>query len=79
MYFAKDEIITLNDDKKYLVLDTTVLDDDVYYKIKEVNNDETETIGEEIYITTLNQEGRIYINDKLSLEEIEKVKENFES
>ena len=79
MYFAKNEIITLNDNKKYLVLDTTILNDTVYYKIKEVSLDEKNIIGEELYITTINKDGKIYINDRLSNEEINNVKESFES
>ena len=79
MYFAKDEIIILNDNKKYLVLDTAIIDNNVYYKIKEVNFEENEPVGEEIYITTINQEGKIFINNKFSPEEIETIKDNFES
>ena len=37
MYFAKDEIIELNDNRKYLVLDTALLEDNVYYKVQRVN------------------------------------------
>lgn len=77
MYFAKDEIITLNDKKKYLILDTSLIDDNVYYKIREVNKQETEVIGKDLYITTINQDGKIYINDKLTLEAIEEIKESF--
>ncbi len=79
MYFAKDEIIELNDNRKYLVLDSVVLDDKVYYKLREVNEDETDLIGSPIYINTVNEEGKIYINDKLESEELEKIKELFES
>jgi hypothetical protein len=78
MYFTKDEIIELNDHKRYLVLDTLILDDIVYYKIKELSQEET-LIGNNLYITTINKEGKIYINDKLSLEEIDKIKDLFES
>ena len=79
MYFAKYEIIELNDNRKYLVLDSVVLDDKVYYKLREVNEDETDLIGSPIYINTVNEEGKIYINDKLESEELEKIKELFES
>lgn len=77
MYFAKDEIIELNDNKKYLVIDTAIVDDIVYYKIKEVLDDKL--IGNFIYVTTINKDSKIYINDKLTSEELEKVKDKFEN
>ena len=79
MYFTKNEIITLNNKKKYLVIDTAIVDDVVYYKIKEVNNEENKIISEILYITTTYKDGKIYINDKLSSSEIDKIKESFES
>lgn len=77
MYFAKDEIIELNDNRKYLVLDTALLEDNVYYKVQKVNNDETIKEDEPIYITANNKEGKIYINDNLSIEELSKIEELF--
>lgn len=77
MYFAKDEIIELNDNKKYLVIDTTIVDDIVYYKIKEILNNIL--IGDFIYVTTINKDSKIYINDRLTSEELERVKEKFEN
>ena len=78
MYFAKDEIIELNDNKKYLVLNAALRDDNVYYKVVEVNEEETERIGKPIYITTSNRQGRIYINNRLTAEETEEIKQYFE-
>lgn len=77
MYFAKDEIIELNNHKKYLIVDTAILDDKVYYKIKEYNN--TPKNEDFLYITTINKEGKIYINSKINGEELRKIKELFES
>lgn len=77
MYFAKDEIIELNDNRKYLVLDTALLEDNVYYKVQRVNNDETIKEDEPIYITANNKEGKIYINDNLTIEELSKIEELF--
>ena len=77
MYFTKDEVIELNDNKKYLVLDTTIINDVVYYKIKEVENENV--IGNELYITTEIKDGKIYINDKLSEELIKLIQEKFQS
>ena len=77
MYFAKDEIIELSDTKKYLVLDTVLIDDTAYYKVKEIDENESQIIGENKYITAINNEGNLYINDELSQEEIAKLDELF--
>lgn len=75
MYFAKNEIIELNDNEKYLVLDTAIIDEEAYYKIKELNADETAVEGEERFISATNDEGKIYINEDLTPEIISKLKE----
>ncbi len=77
MYFAKDEIIELNDNRKYLVLDTALLDNEIYYKVQQINNEETMKQDEPIYITANNKEGKIYINDNLTIEELTKIEELF--
>lgn len=75
MYFAKNEIIELNDNEKYLVLDTAIIDEEAYYKIKKLNIDETDVEGEERFISATNDEGKIYINEDLTPEIISKLKE----
>ncbi len=75
MYFAKNEIIELNDNEKYLVLDTAIIDEEAYYKIKKLNVDETDVEGEERFISATNDEGKIYINEDLTPEIISKLKE----
>ncbi len=75
MYFAKNEIIELNDNEKYLVLDTAIIDEEAYYKIKKLNADETDVEGEERFISATNDEGKIYINEDLTPEIISKLKE----
>ena len=75
MYFAKNEIIELNDNEKYLVLDTAIIDEEAYYKIKKLNVDETDVEGEERFISATNDEGKIYINEDLTPEIINKLKE----
>ena len=79
MYFAKDEMIELSNGKKYLVVDTAILNDNSYYKLKEINETEDDLIGDYFYITTINKEDKIYINEHLASEELEKIKEIFES
>ena len=75
MYFAKNEIIELNDNEKYLVLDTAIIDEEAYYKINKLNVDETDVEGEERFISATNDEGKIYINEDLTPEIISKLKE----
>lgn len=75
MYFAKDEIIELNDNRKYLVLDTILLNNDIYYKVRKVNNEENQMQDETIYITAKNKEGKIFINENLTTEELSKIEE----
>mgnify|MGYP004469212245 FL=1 len=75
MYFAKNEIIELNDNEKYLVLDTAIIDEEAYYKIKKLNANETDVEGEERFISATNDEGKIYINEDLTPEIISKLKE----
>lgn len=78
MYFAKDEVIELNDNKKYLVLNAAIHEENVYYKVVEVNESKTTRIGDPIYMTTINKQGKIYINTRLTEEEKEFIKELFE-
>ena len=78
MYFAKDEVIVLNNQKRYLILDSAILDDTVYYKIKEVSDD-NKLVGNEKYITSYNKGGKIFINENLSTSEIDKIIDLFES
>ncbi len=77
MYFAKDEIIELNDNRKYLVLDTAIMEDEIYYKVQEINNEENMKTEAPIYITANNKEGKIYINDNLTIDELTKIEELF--
>ncbi len=78
MYFAKNEVIELNDKKKYLVLNVAVTEDNVYYKVVGINYDETQKIGDPLYITTFNRQGKIYINNRLSAEDTQKISRLFE-
>lgn len=75
MYFAKDEIIELNDNRKYLVLDTFLIDNKVYYKVQRINNDENQKEDEIIYLTAENKEGKILINENLTIEELNKIED----
>lgn len=73
MYFAKNEMIELNDDSQYLILDTIYLDDTSYYKVEKIENNKK--TGKIIFITAINNEGKLYINNNLSSEILEKLEE----
>ena len=62
MYFAKDEIIELKNGKKYLILDTAIIDNKSYYKI----------------ISAINNDGDLFIDEKLADAELQKLSELFE-
>lgn len=79
MFFAKDELIELDNHKKYLVLDTAILDEKSYYKIKEVNDTLDALIGDYLLISAENKEGTLYIDEHLSDDIITKLNEIFES
>lgn len=43
MYFSKDEVIELNDKRKFLVVDTALIDDNAYFKIIKLDEEEKPT------------------------------------
>lgn len=73
MYFTKNEIIELNDGSRFLVIDTAIIDEVAYYKIEQLENG-TKT-GIKKYITADNNEGKLYINDKLDSSVIQNLDE----
>lgn len=73
MYFARNEIIELNDSTKYLVVDTAYIDETSYYKVEKLFD--SKHTNEYIYITATNNEGKLYINMNLSSDIVEKLKE----
>lgn len=79
MFFAKDEIIELDNNKRYLVLDTAIIDDKSYYKIKEVNDSLDKLIGDYLLISAENKNGNLFIEEKLTDDETLKLTELFES
>ena len=76
MYFARNEIIELNDSNKYLVVDTAYIDETSYYKVEKLTDDKH--TNEYLYITATNNEGKLYINMNLSSDVVEKLKEILE-
>jgi len=61
MFFKDDEVIELKNKKEYFVLNTTMLDDDVFYQIQEVKDDNV--IGNKIIIMAVNKKGNLTIDE----------------
>ena len=59
MYFSKDEVIELNDKRKFLVVDTALIDDSAYFKIIKLDEEEKPTEETE-YISVQNDNGKLY-------------------
>lgn len=76
MYFSKDEVIELNDKRKFLVVDTALIDDNAYFKIIKLDEEEKPTEETE-YISVQNDNGRLYINEHLKDKELAKLTEFF--
>ena len=62
MFFAKNEIIEL-EEKKYLVLDSTIIDNEVYYKVSQVDTEENTLTEENIFIQAIKEYGTLYIEE----------------
>lgn len=72
MYFAKNELIDLNDNTQYLILDTIYLNETTYYKVEKIeNNSKTGIIN---YIKAINNEGKLYIDNNIDENIIEQIK-----
>lgn len=65
MYFTKDEIIEINSDKKYLILDCTKILEKEYYKICKIGEKLDELIGNCKYITVSKENGHLIIEEIL--------------
>jgi hypothetical protein len=75
MFFAKNEIIEL-ENKNYLVLNSAIVDNEIYYKVCEVNVEENSVDSKEIYIQAIKEYGTLYIEevkDKNIIEELDKI------
>ena len=62
MFFAKKEIIEL-EDKNYLVLNSTVINNEVYYEVCEVNVEKDILDENKIYIKAIKEFGSLYVEE----------------
>ena len=61
MFFAKDELVELDDKKEYFILNTTILDNNVFYQIQEVQDNNV--VGKKSIMLAVNEEGNLFIED----------------
>lgn len=73
MYFTKNEIIELNDNSKYLVIDSAYIDNEAYYKVEKIADDKH--TNEFTFISAKNDNGKLYITKKITQEITYKLEE----
>lgn len=61
MYFSKNEIIELSGGSKHIIVETTKYEENYYYYIAEVNNEETEVESNFRVITTVYENGNLFV------------------
>ena len=62
MVFAKNEIVCLKNGNKYIVVDMVDYNDDIYYKLRMVSNDEKQLLDKEIIVRAFLEDLTIYID-----------------
>lgn len=62
MFFAKKEIIEL-EEKNYLVLNSTVINNEVYYEVCQVNLEKDTLDENKIYIKAIKEFGSLYVEE----------------
>jgi len=63
MFFTKNEVVELDDEKKFVVIDVTLLNNEVYYQVQEVNSEGVNVVGEKKVIMAVNENSTLYIED----------------
>lgn len=76
MFFAKNEIIELDDQTEYFILDLAVVNNDVFYEVQTVADSNDSLTGPKMLIKAINNEGDLYIE---LINDPEKLKELFTS
>ena len=79
MFFAKNEVIELEDQKNYFVLNTAIVENEVFYQIQEVDDSGDNVIGDKTVIIAVNNRGNLYIEDVQDKNKLSKLNEIFAS
>lgn len=78
MFFTKNEIIEL-EDKKYLVLNSTIVDNEIYYEVSEANLEDNTLADNKIFIQAIKEYGTLYIEEVKNEKIINELNEIFKS
>lgn len=76
MIFSKYEIIVLTNKKKYIVLDIKEYNDKIFYKLKEVSENEKQLLDREMIVKAYSIDASIFI-DLSTGDELEQVNKLF--
>ena len=76
MIFSKYEIIVLTNKNKYIVLDIKEYNDKIFYKLKEVSDDEKQLLDKEMIVKAYAVDASIFI-DLSAGDELEQVNKLF--
>ena len=79
MFFAKNEVIELEEQKNYFILDTAIVENEVFYQIQEVNEAGDNLVGPKTIIIAVNNRGNLYIEDVKDKDKLGKLNEIFAS
>lgn len=78
MFFAKNEIIEL-EEINYLVLNSTIIESEVYYEVCETNVEKNTIDDNKLYIQAFKEAGTLYIEEVRDEDIISELKEIFKS
>jgi hypothetical protein len=78
MIFSKYEIIVLTNKKKYIVLDIKEYNDKIFYKLKEVSENEKQLLDREMIVKAYSIDASIFI-DLSTGDELEQVNKLFDN
>ncbi len=62
MFFAIDDIIELKE-KNYLVQNVVMIENEIYYNVKEIDKETNEIHTEELIVKALNDSGKLFIEE----------------
>ena len=79
MFFIKNEVVQLDNQKKYLVIDATILNNEAFYQIQEINKGGTNVVGDKSIIKAINKNGSLFVESLMDEEKLLKLKEIFTS
>ena len=79
MFFSEREVIQINNDSNFLVLKATLLDNEAYYQVQEVDLSNNLAVGDKLIITAINNHGELFIEDVTEDNKLLKLNEIFAS